>query len=297
MTTHSNLFDGRTNRRMRRVLTVALLVITGATHERGVAQWRADQPPVANPPVQHTPPAPDVFGTFRATYQAAGRPQVVLFWNTAFDDTTQMTHQTVDATKRGAKESTTSLRKETNGPAGAAVLTESDGGTNETVEHVRTERDVDPAKQSSVLSPRNAAELEATFRQQLESAGVRLLDRATAIRLTQAARDRSGVDGKLIEADAVLKAEMLLQIVMVQDASSPLGAGFKIAVTDVKTGTEVASLYTLATPQVAPPPGRYIATDNGFEWRQPRLRVGVADVGVALSREVMRLIGPQLTIK
>jgi hypothetical protein len=292
VTTHFNLFNRRTHRRLRQVLAIALLLLGGAAHERSLAQWRADQPPVMSPPVQRAAPTSDVANAFRAAYEAAGKPRVLLFWNTAFDDATQMTHQTSDVTKRGTKRSTIALRKDTTGAAGTAVLTESDGGTNETIEHVRTERDVDPAKQASLLSARNAAELEATFRQQLMSAGVRLVDRATAIRTAQAERDRSGVDGKLLEADAVLKAELLLQIVMVQDASSPLGAGFKISVTDVRTGNEVASLYTLATPQVPPPAGRYVATDSGFEWSQPPRRVGVADVGVALSREVMRVTGP-----
>jgi hypothetical protein len=92
------------------------------------------------------------------------------------------------------------------------------------------------------------------------------------------------------------RAELLLEIIMVKDANAPLGAAFKVVVTELKSGEEIASLYTLARPELFPPPGRYVVTDTGFEWRQPGVQVGVADIGVALSREVMQALGQHLPV-
>jgi hypothetical protein len=228
---------------------------------------------------------------------AAGRPRIAFFWNVAFDDETETVRKTIETTNREGRQAANSLHKQTSGPAGTAQLIEDQTDNREKLERVTTHQDVDPAKQSSLLSDRNSAQLESTVRQQLQNAGVRLLNRAASIRLTQAEKDRAGVDPKLIETDAVMgRAELLLEIIMVKDANAPLGAAFKVVVTELKSGEEIASLYTLARPELFPPPGRYVVTDTGFEWRQPGVQVGVADIGVALSREVMQALGQHLPV-
>jgi hypothetical protein len=106
---------------------------------------------------------------------------------------------------------------------------------------------------------------------------------------------RSGEDPKLIETDAIIgKADFLLEILMVPDRGAPLGVGFKVTVTNVKSGAEVVSLYTDAIPQMQQQPSHYVITESGFEKRQPRAQASVADVGVALARQAMQSMGPRI---
>jgi hypothetical protein len=259
------------------------------------AQWRDDQQPVVAHAIARPSSIPDVVGPFKSQYQAAGEPRILLFWNVSFDDATETNRQNVDTTKRTSADSGTGLDKQTNGPAGNATLHESDDKKSETVERVTSSRVIDPAKQPNGLSARNAVELETAFREHLQSAGVRLMNRSASIRLTQAEKDRERIDPKLIETDAVLaKADLLLEVVMVPDQGTPLGAGFKVTMTDIKSGAEVFSIYTEGRPELPQLPSHYVVTDSGFEKRQPHIQVTIFDVGVALARAVMRSAGPRL---
>jgi hypothetical protein len=283
--------------RMKSIPIVAATLMTqqilqGPTY----AQWRDDQQPVVAPAIVRPSSIPDVIAPFKSQYQAAGEPRILLFWNVSFDDATETNRENVDTTRRTSTDSATGLDKQTNGPAGNATLHESDDKKSETIERVTGSRLVDPAKQPNGLTSRNAVELETAFREHLQSAGVRLMNRSASIRLTQADKDRERVDPKLIEADAVLaKADLLLEVVMVPDQSTPLGAGFKITMTDIKSGAEVFSIYTAARPEIPQLPSRYVVTDSGFEKRQPHIQVTASDVGVALARAVMRSAGPRLS--
>jgi hypothetical protein len=273
----------------------ATLLMQLALQSATLGQWRDDQQPVVTPAPPRPSLIPDVVGPFKSQYQAAGEPRILLFWNVSFDDATETNRQNVDVTKRTSTDSATGLDKQTNGPAGNATLHESDDKKGETIERVTSTRVVDPAKQPNGLSARNAMELESAFREQLQSAGVRLMNRAASIRLTQADKDRERIDPKLIEADAVLaKADLLLEVVMVPDQSTPLGAGFKVTMTDIKSGAEVLSIYTAARPELPQMPSYYVVTDSGFEKRQPQVHATVVDVGIALARQVMRSLGPRI---
>jgi hypothetical protein len=148
------------------------------------------------------------------------------------------------------------------------------------------------------LSTVTAVELETAFRRQLQVADVRLVNRDFNIRITQADRDRGAIDPKLIEADAVSgHSEWLLEILMVPDVQTPIGVAFKVTVTDVKSGTELLSIYTAARPQLATLPSYYVATADGFELRHPRRQPSADDVGVSLAREIMESMRPLLVPK
>jgi hypothetical protein len=274
---------------------IIIVVSACALQTPSEAQWRANQEPVASPPIQHPIAPPDVVGPFREQYTGAGEPRILLFWNVAFDDATESNRQSVETTQRTSSDHATGLDKQTAGASGNATLHESDDKKTDSVEHVTAVRILDPAKLTSGLSPRNAVELELAFRRTLQSAGVRLISRDASIRLTQAATDRHGVDHKLIEADAVLgRADLLLEVLMVPDQSRPLGAAFRATLTEVKSAREIASLYTPAQPELPLYPSHYTVTDTGFEKRQYQPRATPADIGVALAHEIMRAIGPAL---
>jgi hypothetical protein len=268
-------------------ITWVLCVVWGAgTPHMLVAQMRPDQPPTYAPAAPSLVPSEDVVGAFRSKYQAVGEPRFILFWNVSFDDATQSVQEEVEVTReipagQPQRQEDSSVRDDASGPGQL---------------HSRTTRIANPAKYHVGLNARDAAQLEAVFREALRSAGVHLLDRATSIRMTAAQRDRHGEDPKLIETDAVLdKADVLLEIVLVQDFNSPLGRGFKVSATNVKAGTEMASIYTLAQPKLVLSRGHYVATDDGFVWQEPSIRVPTAaEVGATLADDVMRALGVAL---
>jgi hypothetical protein len=102
----------------------------------------------------------------------------------------------------------------------------------------------------------------------------------------------------LIEADAVLgKSDVLLEVVMLFDERAPLGAGFKVTATDVKTGASLVTFYTPAMPHLAPPASYYEATSSEFERRQPQIALSVPNIGAALARDLMQALGPRLAAR
>jgi len=247
------------------MLGVGLAMLTARP---GYVQIRPGQPPTLAPPALLTTPPPSIIGPFADAYRGAGQPTVVLFWNVEFDDETESTRESVDVTRESR---TPDL--------------------GERVVHTQSDRVLNPAKRSNApLTPRVAAELESAFRTELRLGKMHILDRDKAVRFTQAERDRAGVDPKLIETDAVRgKADILLEVLLVRDWTSELSIGFQVALTDVKTGEELETFYTLAQPVLRTAPGRYVGTEHGFVWEQP---TGVAatpvQVGTELADELMQ---------
>jgi hypothetical protein len=267
---------------MRTFTLITIAFAAGTVQAQSQPEWRADQQPVVAPLARPAVPMPDVIGPFRAAYDAAGKPRILLFWNTTFDEATAATRETVEVTNRNGEHV----------PYGGYWH---DGGTSEHTEHTTSDQLVDSEKKPGILGGSSAVELEVAFRQQLQDAGVRLMDRAASIRFTQAQKDRGAIDPKLIEADAVLgKSDLLLEVVMVFDQRAPLGAGFKITATDVKSGASIVTFYTGAMPQLVQPAPYYEATSTGFERRQPHVAPSVPEVGAALARDVMQSLGPHL---
>jgi hypothetical protein len=287
-----------TESRRRSVSVVMIAAIACLAGSTAPAQYRSNQPAVMTPPVTQPRAASNTVEEFEADYRAAGRPRVSLFWNVAFDDSTETERQNIDRTQRSRSESSSDLNTLNSGVAGDATAREQDQKSTEVVDHTTSSRPLVPAKRAVPLDTVTAVELEAAFRRQLQVAGVRLINRDFNIRITQADLDRGAIDPKLIEADAVsAHSDWLLEILMVPDARTVLGIGFKVTVTGVNAGTELLSIYTAANPQVASLPSYYVATASGFELRQPTRQLSADDVGVSLAREIMESLRPLLAPK
>lgn len=265
--------------RLRSILIIGSgVVLVGLAH----AQMRPGQPPTLSPPQARPVQARDVVGPFRTQYHAAGSPRIVLFWNVSFDDTTESPK--ADVTLRAAE-------------VYPFVSKDGDNGLRALGLRAHTSGYLDPAKRGSgSLSETDLAQIDSAFRNELLAANVLLLDRATTVRFMEAQRDRTGVDPKVIEADAVLgKADILLQVLLIPDANSPLDTGFSVSALRIKTGAEIAGLYTLALPRLSAAPGHYVATDSGFVWEQPPTPTPDAgEIGIKLAHEVMEKLGPKL---
>lgn len=282
----------------RRSTSIAMMAtIASLVGSAALAQYRSDQPTVMTPPVAQPRAASNTVEEFRADYRAAGRPRVSLFWNVAFDDSTETERQNIDQTQSSRFESSSGRDTQNNGVAGDSTAREQDQKSTEVVDHTTSSRALNPAKRAVPLDTVTAVELETAFRRQFQAAEVRLVNRDFNIRITQADRDRGAIDPKLIEADAVSDhSDWLLEILMVPDVQTSLGIGFKVTVTDVNSGTELLSIYT-ARPQLETPPSYYVATASGFELRHPQRQPSADDVGGSLAREIMESMRPLLVPK
>jgi hypothetical protein len=257
------------------------------------AQWRPRQPDVVEPRPRAIYERPDYAGAFERDYDAAGRPALMLFWNIAFDDNTEMHSEDREITNERSASDYSSFEEVTAGEAGSAKLTEGDENASASTAKIRTRHLSDPSKRATNLSERNTAELETAFLQTMRSGGVNFVDRGTAIRISSL--QRAGADRKIVETEALVSsAAMILEILMIPDDSAPIGWSFRVAVRTTNTSTEILSFFTSAAPVLPPIQGRYVATDRGYEWLQPQRGATTSDVGIQLANELMMKLGPLL---
>jgi len=283
----------RTVLRLGTGLATLVFVIGLTTPGIGYAQLRPNQPGVLEPPPPPgQPPVPDFAGEFRQRYVAAGSPRMMLFWNVELSDRARADLVVHDNdTKSGS--TSANVQGQTLG-AWDARMTTINGGTQVQSNRQRElsvgeRRD---AKRAS-LSPRDASVFERAFESEIRNAGVRLIDRNMAVRSTATEKVTDGQ--QQLEAEALRgKADLLLQVLFIVDAKTPLGYGFDVSVRDVANGIVLTSFYTSATPPPPPPPQGYVATDKGFAHpAQPALSLD--DVARELAYEIMNQVGPQLT--
>jgi hypothetical protein len=137
--------------------------------------------------------------------------------------------------------------------------------------------------------------LERAFAADMRRGGVSFVDRALAVRKAAADKHRGGGDSRLIETDAVTGlADWILQVVMVPDADTVLGWAFDVTLRDVKSGVELASVYTQAHPMGLQGPPAWVATPRGFEQHVPKRAPTIDDVARALSNDVMDRVAASL---
>lgn len=271
--------------------TIAIAVSSAA-----LAQWREDGPAVLtspSPPAEERPFDTDLF---MQRYKAAGSPQMVLFWNISFDDQLQSKNEQLETSSKSGTSERNSFDRTTSGIAGRVTRSSSDGSSTETITQLKSNRISDSAKRSSSLSESSQAQIQTAFAETLRSAGVLLQDRAALMRVTHIEKTNNTVDAKEIEAEAVVgKSNLLVEVLLIPDASAPIGSAFKLAVKDLKKGTEIVSFYTRAIPKAAPVQGGYVATDRGFEWQQPIAdEPTFSEIGTKLALETIEKLSRSL---
>ena len=140
--------------------------------------------------------------------------------------------------------------------------------------------------------------LRRVFVDEMNRGGVQFVDRALAMRTTAAKVHRAGGDAKLIEMDALLAhADILLEVLMIEDKSTPAGYGFDVRAKDLKRAVEITSVYSRALPPVPEQrPGGWTAGKDGYEFRKPPAPPPptAPEIGGALARDVMFTLGSML---
>jgi len=255
----------------RRLLGCALLWPLGAAAgpafviERG---GLADLP--ASPAAQQT------LQRFAQAYARAGRPRVALWWNRVLSD-------------RHADESREVAR------VTAEVSADRRRASVEVFEGRETR---DPAQRSTRLAERDLFQVETEFTRGLLDAGVRLIDRATILRLAAAHKQKpADLDRQQLEMQALLgHAEVFLEVLLSPDDSAPLGIGFRTDLKTVQGGQLLGSAYLTAMPEL-PPRGRgeYVARPGGYELvPAPPPRITVQAIGHTLALQTMQEMARRL---
>lgn len=280
----------------RRALAAALglAALTGAQPMRAqpvsgdASMYRPGLPPVLAPEL----PSPIARGpdldAFRAAYLRAGRPRVVVFWNRELDaDLVDRKSETVDLKAAGVQA----------GPAAVGVISS-----------VRQER-LDNAAPRGGLPPA-LGPLESGFVQRLVQTGVRLVDRASVLRLEHAKGRRAGMvenDTRANEIDAISeRADVLLEVAVLKSGPLPDGVELKLLAKDTRSGELLFALTSRGrapgederhwragaqgfepAPGAAPAPSRFVAGNDGFEREAPVPRT-LQDVGQQLALDLVQ---------
>jgi hypothetical protein len=258
------------------------------------AQYRDNQPPVAAPP---PPPAAfddrPAIDAFRAAYQKAGQPRIVVFWNRTLSD--EIADARVKQTTIQSKGSSQSNRMEdsTQGPSGSGKLVERSAQSGrETI--IREGEIVTNANSRGGPEERLMWTIESEFANQLARAGVLLVDRATIIRTTHLAQPATS-DPRQIETAALEgKADLLMEILLGPDAQAPSGSIYRVTVKSVKTGVQLVNFVTQARPPANGGNRGYVATDKGFARAGAPPPPSINEVARALGYETMQQLTPRL---
>jgi hypothetical protein len=276
------------------VALLTMMAVSSAVNAE--SQYRSTGAPVLEPP-----PAPRWDGgaaafeatrrQFAATYVAAGSPRIALFWNMSLSEDVVDHKVSRTSVQGGTTRSSNSLEKKTAGEAGSATLRDGDEKSTTNTTTTSGEMVTNKDKRNAPLAESDAWKLETAFATAMRTANVHFIDRSTIIRMTHAQQGKDATsDSHTIEAKALLgRADMFMEVLMAKDNEAPLGWGFRVSLTDINTGTQLASFYSTAVPNLGPAPKPYfVATNKGFEKVTPQqVSATVEDIGHALARDAM----------
>jgi len=251
---------------------VALLAWSGAR-----AQYRDGLPPVMTPPPHYAAPDPaGVLAGFADTYRRQGAPRVIVFWNRALSDATASAYEL----RSDSRSDTHGAEDLTLYADGRTITRDS---TTESSSRMGLHR-TDDGKRGG-LSERADWRAEEGFNKAMLANGVRLVDRAMAIRATAAGPGGGGGDAVAAESAALAgKADLLVEILQTPDASAPSGYAFRVDVKDVRSGALLANFVTRGDPPQGP--RRFVAGGNGYERERPRAP-SIGTVGAQVGQEML----------
>lgn len=230
-------------------------------------------------PATHGLQASPILRDFSQAYTRAGRPRIALWWNRQLSD--RHSDQGRDVTRLDAEISADGRR---------ASLARSSGREAQ-----------GDAVRSSGLSERDRFQIETEFTRRLLDAGVRVVDRATIIRLAAAGQGggapAAAVDLQQLEMRALAgHADLFLEVLLSTDPQAPSGMGFRVDLKKISDGQVLGTAYLHGTPELPPPPPpRYEARPGGYVLVQPSPpKVTVQAVGDALALQTLQALQPRL---
>jgi hypothetical protein len=254
-------------------------------------ELRPGQPAALQRQRQQTPDFETLFKRFAGYYDALGKPKVVLLWNR------QLSAQLVDRKEMSlkaestAEASSTQHEDDTAGRTGASRLKELSALDKQTTTITATERLV--ADEGARRDPRERDfwTIQSSFSKTLTRAGVRFVDRTTAMRIEQAkAFDLTTTatpNSRILEMKALAKhADMLCGILLTEDSLSAVHIGFHTRCTNLKTGQELVSLYSVGDRKHTPDLG-YRVGEQGYE-KVAAAPPDLGEIGFNLALDLMQ---------
>ena len=235
------------------------------------------------PPVL-TPVAPgqsaDQIATsdrFKRAYEAHKSPRIAIFWNRTLSDSVASGKLHVEQESSavavggssqtyGSGGSSTSIQPYGYGQSiqtdsGAQVNTTFGAGGVSAREKVVGDVQQGSGSRSPSMVERDDWRFESAFKEPFLQAGVKLVDRNTAIRVAGDKSNESDVQRAEIKALQGL-ADLFIEVLQTYDPVSPTGLLFRISIKDVKSGGIVADLTSDGTAGKDAAP-EYAATDRG----------------------------------
>jgi hypothetical protein len=278
---------------MKTVLTtLALIAATTLSHAAAAhdapSGFRHDVPAVmkAAPPL--AAPRFDPTRAFHDAYAAAGRPRIAVYWNRQLGDSLATRYEEYDR-RTTTVDGSASVEATTTGSSyHVNASADAESNARAVVETVRGTRALGVPTARENLDESTAWQLESAFYQPWLGTGARLVDRALTMRtLTGGKPFGAAPDIQSVEVGALLgKADYLMEILVTNDAESPIGSRFRVTVKDVRSGQIVALASTRAMPSLASET-RWVPTASGFEKRTTTEQATLEDYGRQLAHESM----------
>lgn len=268
---------------------LAVLAAAGALPAQ--AQYRTGMPETLTPAPRAVAAPAASNDAFRAAYEKAGRPRIAVFWNRDLDDRLTTDYDRVlQASHDSSRVAAVAVA-----PHGDAVMAAEQTSAVTTVRAGERATDVRGAR--SLLPEHTDWPVAAAFNGRLQSTGVRLVDRALAMRaLAAAATADQRRDVQTVELKALQdKADLLVEILQTPDSAAPLGVMFRIDVKSIATGEILASVASDGQPPKAGP-GRFVAGAGGFVREAPP-EPTAADIGHVLAGAMMTALAGRLTAR
>lgn len=263
------------------LLTIAVAA-AAACSGPAVAQYRDGLPATLPPPVRAPDPTAQTMARFAAAYAAAGQPRMTILWNRAFSDALDTRYDAVTTVTSAADhDAWLDVRRR-----GRSVEAGSSSTASTEIRSGQRRAD-DPPEARASLSEREDWAIEAAFTARLKSAGIRLIDRAIAMRTEAAARTPGErQDIQTIEAQALSgKSDVLIEVLQSHDPQAEFGLHFRIEAKNVATG-EVLALIVDAGEQTGGEQRRFVAGVSGFV-REQQPDPTPASMGTALANRIL----------
>lgn len=274
------------------IFFAALPLLLCGIPQPALAQLRAGQPQTLTPPPPPPDPALVAISRFRAAYQRAGSPRMVVLWNQEFSDEVASEYEDRTKSERVSEEEENEVNEETAGPAGTMSTRDRSRISRETDEQVSGTKRVRP-KRTAMVSEAIQWQMEESFQQTMNAAGARMIDKATIMRrtgLAAGAGERANVQALEMEAMSQF-ADWVVEILMTPDSRAPDGVSFRLTVRDLRSARVIGNVMTDGRPPVGRQ--RLVAGPGGFVRERPS-EPGPSQVASQLAIEVMNSVGPNL---
>jgi hypothetical protein len=225
---------------------------------------------------------------FAARYRQARSPRMVVFWNREFTDEVESDYEQYTRAE-SRTDVDVSGRRRSYYDYGSAVTDTNAGGSATSSVEIRSGRErVNDGRRGSLVSQAEDQDIEIAFTGALQSAGVRLADRASLMRRQGRGVRSSDPNVQTIETDAVLgNADLVLEVTQVPDARRTDGISYRVLVRDVSAGTVVGSITTSGRPPKRVMP--YVAGSSGFV-RAVQPEPDASDIGRQIAIETMAML-------